>query len=100
VRAEGIAITDYTSLYVQRGTVIHATRDFKAMNFREILEQHEIENSDRHIQPDQHVGGWAKFIKTQITVQKPRRHARAEAYVPEKKPVQQPKKGGRGWLHQ
>jgi hypothetical protein len=99
VLAEGIAITDYSSLFVQQGTVIHATRDFKALNFKEILEQHEVENPDRYIQPDQQVGGWKKFIKTQITSQKPRRNTRAQAYVPEKKAAQQSKKGGRGWVH-
>ncbi len=100
VRAEGIAVSDYSSLFVQQGTVIHATRDYKALNFKEILEQHEIENSERYIQPSPQVGGWNKFIRTEITCQKPRRNTRAESYVPEKKAVQQPKKGGRGWLHQ
>ena len=41
VRAEGIAVQDYSSLFVDKGTVIHATRDFKALNFKEILEQHQ-----------------------------------------------------------
>jgi hypothetical protein len=99
VLAEGIAITDYSSLFVQQGTVIHATRDFKALNFKEIIEQHEVENPDRYIQPNQQIGGWKKFVKTQITNQKPRRNTRAQAYVPEKKAAQQCKKGGRGWLH-
>jgi hypothetical protein len=99
VRAEGIAITDYSSLYVQQGTVIHATRDYKALNFKEILEQHAVENSERYVQPEPQVGGWNKFIKTEITSKKPRSNKRAESYVPEKKAPQQPKKGGRGWLH-
>jgi len=99
VRAEGIAVTDYTSLYVDQGTIIHATRDFKALNFKEILERHQVENPERFIQPDPHVGGWNKFIKNEITGQKPQKHKRAETYTPEKKEPQQPKKGGRGWLH-
>lgn len=99
VRAEGIAVTDYTSLYVDQGTIIHATRDFKALNFKEILERHQVENPERFIQPDPHVGGWNKFIKSEITGQKPQKHKRAETYTPEKKEPQQPKKGGRGWLH-
>ncbi len=99
VRAEGIAITDYSKLFVEKGTIIHATKDFKALNFKEILEQHKIENSERFIQPSPQVGGWGKFIKTDLTRQKPQRTKRAEAYYPEKKEVQQPKKGGRGWLH-
>jgi hypothetical protein len=97
-KAEGVATTDYSSLFVDRGTVVHATRDFKALNFEEILERHKVENAERFIQPSPQVGGWNKFIKTKITSQ-PSRHKRAESYCPEKKPVQQPKKGGRGWLH-
>jgi hypothetical protein len=100
VNAEGIAITDYSKLYVEQGTIIHATRDYKALNFKEILEQHKVENSDRYIQPSPHVGGWNKFIKTAIISQKPNRHKRASSYRQEKQTVQQqPKKGGRGWLH-
>ena len=99
LRAEGIAVTDYSSLFVDRGTIIHATRDFKALNFKEILERHQVENAERFVQPNPQVGGWNKFIKTEITNQKPQRNKRAASYCPEKKEVQQPKKGGRGWLH-
>jgi hypothetical protein len=28
VRAEGVSVSDYASLSVERGTIIHATRDF------------------------------------------------------------------------
>ncbi len=101
VRAEGIAVTDYTKLFVEQGTIIHATRDFKPLNFKEILEQHKVENADRFGQPNPQVGGWNKFIKTLITNQKPIRNRRAESYRQETKAIQlrQPKKGGRGWLH-
>jgi len=99
VRAEGIAIEDYSSLFVDKGTVIHATRDFKALNFKEILEQHQIENTDRYIPPPKEVGGWNKFIKQQITSKNHSKTKRAELYEAEKKEKQQPKKGGRGWLH-
>ena len=99
LRAEGIAVTDYSSLFVDRGTIIHATRDFKALNFKEILERHQVENAERFVQPNPQVGGWNKFIKTEITSQKPQRNKRAASYCPEKKEVQQSKKGGRGWLH-
>jgi hypothetical protein len=99
LRAEGIAIADYSALYVEKGTIIHATRDFKALNFKEILERHKVENPDRFVQPDPQVGGWSKFIKSEITYRKNPRNKRAESYCPEKKEPQQPKKGGRGWLH-
>ena len=99
VRAEGVSVSDYASLYVERGTIIHATRDFKALNFKEILEQHMVEGSDRFVQPNVDVGGWNKFVKTKITGGEPQRNKRTLAYVPKKREVQQPKKGGRGWLH-
>jgi len=38
VRAEGIANEDYDLLFVDKGTVIVATRDYKPPDFREILE--------------------------------------------------------------
>jgi len=99
VKAEGVSVTDYASLGVERGTVIHATRDFKALNFKEILEEHKIEKPEQFIQPAVNVGGWNRFIKTSITNSKSSREKRAAAYVPIKPVGQQPKKGGRGWLH-
>lgn len=101
IKAEGVSVSDYDRLRVERGDIIHATRTFKALNFKDILQQNMVENPDRYVQPDTHVGGWNKFIKTQITNgSRNQRHRRAADYVPEKRdPKQQPKKGGRGWLH-
>jgi hypothetical protein len=103
VRAEGVSVNDYAILDIEKGTIIHATKDFKILTLKQILEKHLVENPERHIAPDVHVGGWSKFIKTEITG-KPKRGSRAAAYVADKAPVkkganQQPKKGGRGWLH-
>ena len=64
IRAEGVASDEYVKMFVERGTVIHATRDFKALNFREILEKNEIINPDRYVPPSPQVGGWHKFVKT------------------------------------
>jgi len=99
VRAEGIAVDDYFKLFVERGTIIHATRSFKALSFREIIEQYQIVNVDRFVPPHPQVGGWTKFIKTSITNQRKRKNTRASLYCEEKKEKQQLKKGGRGWLH-
>jgi len=99
VRAEGMATTDYCDLFVEKGTVIHATRDFKALNFKEILEQHQIANAERYIPLSPNVGGWNKFIRTSVSSQQQRRRKRAELYREESRKKQQPKKGGRGWLH-
>ncbi len=97
VRAEGIAINDYTSLFIDKGTIIHATRDFKALNFKDILDQHEVENAERYIPLDKHVGGWGKFVRENI--KQPNHKRLAEMYANEKKAKQQLKQNGRGWLH-
>ncbi len=100
VRAEGIASSNYSMLFVEKGTVIHATRNFKALSFRDILEQNQVLNSERYVLPSPAVGGWGKFVKTQITgVSCKRRRLDREEYVPEVKGHGHLKKGGRGWLH-
>jgi hypothetical protein len=99
VRAESVAVNDYTSLFVEKGTIIHATRDFKVLNFKEILEKNQIENSDRYIQPDPHVGGWGKFVKNNIAKPLKRKNDEVSKVTNGNGKVQQPKKGGRGWLH-
>ncbi|MCL1977731.1 MAG: hypothetical protein FWG55_06515 [Candidatus Bathyarchaeota archaeon] len=98
VRAEGIAVTDYSHLFVDKGTIIHATRTYKALNFKEILEQHNVVNAERYVPADRFVGGWNKFVKCNI-VNKNASTRRREYLADEKKVRQQPKKGGRGWLH-
>ncbi len=97
VRAEGIAVNDYGSLFIDKGTVIHATRDFKALNFKDILQQHEV--AERYIPPDPYVGGWAKFVRTNITNQLPKKKQSANFFENGKKEKQQLKQNGKGWLH-
>ena len=99
VRAEGVASGDYSRLFVEKGTIIHATRKFKALSFKEILEQNQVLNAERFVPPSPHVGGWSKFIKTSISVSLPLSHRRAASYVEPERARQQPRKGGRGWLH-
>jgi hypothetical protein len=103
VRAEGVSVNDYAILDIEKGTIIHATKDFKILNLKQILEKYMVENPERYITPDSHVGGWNKFIKTEIT-SKTKKGSRAAAYIADTHPAkkgknQQPKKGGRGWLH-
>jgi len=98
IRAEGISLADYEKLQVQKGTVIHATRDYKPLNFKDILDKNHIEKPERHISPSNQEGGWSKFVKTQIT-NTPRKRAMPEIEPNKKVNNNQPKKGGRGWLH-
>jgi hypothetical protein len=101
VRAEGVSVNDYAILDIDKGTIIHATKDFKVLSLKQILEKHLIEDPERYIQPDANVGGWNKFIKTEITGKIVKRN-RPTFEIADKcasKSRQQPKKKGRGWLH-
>ncbi len=102
VRAEGIATHDYSTLFVEKGTIIHATRCFRALSFKEILELNKIQNAERFIPPNAAVGGWTKFVKTHITGPSKHHDSKRVLYesdVKVKGQGQQARKGGRGWLH-
>jgi len=103
VRAEGISDKDYSKLFVERGTVIMATRKFKAPDFNEILQQHLSADSNdinNVLPPNPTVGGWGKFVRNVLSKQQYLARRRGSAPTePDKKESQQLKKGGRGWLH-
>lgn len=95
VRAEGIAGRDYEKLFVERGTVVLATRNFKFLTLKGILEQHKIVNAERFVPASPYTGGWRRFGRANA-------YRRLNAGAPEKAVVdkqRQLKKGGRGWLH-
>jgi hypothetical protein len=101
VRAEGVSVKDYAILDIEKGTIIHATKDFKVLTLKQILEKYLVENPERYVQPDAHVGGWNKFIKTEIS-SKSKRLNPGSIVISDKgasKKKLQAKKGGRGWLH-
>ena len=64
-KGEGIASQDYASLSIVRGTVIFAARDIKIPNFNRILKDKFPENR-RFENPDPRIGGWGKFIRTNL----------------------------------
>ena len=98
VRAEGIANEDYSKLFVERGTVIVATRDYRPPDFVDILKQHISSDAEKLVPPSPAVGGWGKFMRTALRKQRgPTR--RPAPPKPDRRKGQQPKKGGRGWLH-
>ena len=99
VRAEGIADKDYSLLSVDRGTVIIATRKFKLLDFKELLQRHDLSSIDRIIPPNPSVGGWGKFIRTALITQNAKRQRRQTPQKLDRDLSQQAKKGGRGWLH-
>jgi hypothetical protein len=98
VRAEGIANQDYLKLFVERGTVIIATRDYKPPDFIEILQKHISSDAEKAIPPNPAVGGWRRFIRSAISKQRHLTSRRAPP-EPDRKKDQQLKNGGRGWLH-
>jgi len=99
VRAEGIADKDYCLLFVERGTVIMATRKFKALDLYEIMQQHRLANLEVIVSPNPSVGGWGKFIRSVLSSPSSSRRRRHMPPVVEKRRGQQLRKGGRGWLH-
>ena len=97
VRAEGIAKHEYEKLFVEQGTVILATRDFKPLEFFDIVQEYLKADTEKVLPMNATIGGWGKFIRTNI---KKRQQATRRQAPP--KPThkgQQQKKGGRGWLH-
>ena len=100
VRAEGIANKDYPQVFVERGAVILATRKFKLMNFRDVLEAHGIIDVHKYVSLDPRVGGWGKFVRANIVSPNSGKPVkRAASYVAKPKEKQHLKKGGRGWVH-
>jgi hypothetical protein len=97
-RSEGVAVDDYPLLFTDRGFIVFATRDAKTPVFREIIDY--WANQGLVYSPDPDVGGWGRFIRTEM---KRVVHSRAARHVDDesgrKKNGQQMKKGGRGWLH-
>jgi hypothetical protein len=103
LKAEGVAVKDYENLFVERGLVIVATRDFKPLSFSEIVGKHvAAEDASRFIPPDSSIGGWRKFVRDVYCRQNVRGGSRRKLYAPdtlERKKSGPPKKGGRGWVH-
>jgi hypothetical protein len=97
VRAEGVAARDYPLVLADRGHVIFATREAKAPSFNDVIEHWRVQG--KVYSPEPSVGGWGKFIRTEL---KKVTHTRARAAAqsePRHGDGQQLKKGGRGWLH-
>jgi hypothetical protein len=104
VRAEGISSKDYLELFVERGTVIVATRKFKAPDFHDIVQRHlsSPRQSDvSNVFPlNPKIGGWGKFVRNVLGKQQSSvKRKRSVVVETDRKVCQQRKKCGRGWLH-
>ena len=97
IKAESIANSDFPRLFVEKGMVIMATKDYRPPVFHEILEKYVPKNIRDHVNLSPAVGGIRKFIrdkikKQRVPVESPRKKTK-------KKSGRQQKHGGRGWLH-
>ena len=98
IRAEGIVVRDYPLLFMDRGFVLFASRDAKAPSFPEIVESWASKGCV--YSPEPSVGGWGKFIRTELRNSVHSRARTVGNWQPKiKMEKQQLKKGGRGWLH-
>lgn len=102
VRAEGIANQDFPKLFVERGCVIVATRDYRPPIFEEIVEKNKSEKmKNLPLPPHPSRGGYGKFIREVLSKQKrygldDQRRGECKRKEKKKQPL---KKNGRGWLH-
>jgi len=106
MRAEGISDKDYSQLFIERGTVIMATRKFKSPEFGEIMRRYfssESKTFSHSVCPDPVEGGWGKFIRDATVARSPRS---ARMQLPRSALSNQNGKGdlkmkhrGKGWLH-
>jgi hypothetical protein len=103
--AEGITNRAYYDLFVEEGTVIMASRDYRPPDFEEIVERHRPgEAASQGLSPHPLRGGYGKFIRDVIVNQQRYglvdRHQTGRTREAKEQTKQQPlKKGGRGWLH-
>lgn len=98
VRAEGFSLKNFEKLFVEKGEIIHATRDFKPISFREILEKHVGSEAAGRVDVDPKVGGWGKFARENFPA-KTAKQAKRKRPVIKADLSQQQRKGGRGWLN-
>ena len=97
IKAEGISVEDFEMLFVDRGEIIHATRDFRPLSFREILEKHVGSEDASRVDIDPNVGGWRKFAKQNFPAR--RRQSKRERPKVKVDLSQHQRKAGKGWLN-
>jgi hypothetical protein len=96
--AEGISLRDYSLLDVDKGEIIHASRDYKPLKFREILEKNLGGEVTERVDIDPKIGGWKKFVREKFPIRE-KKTARDAPKIPFDLGQQQ-RKGGSGWLNQ
>jgi len=97
VRAEDVSQREFEKLFVDRGEIIYATRDYKPLSFREIVDHHLGSEMAEKVSPDPAVGGWRKFISEHLP--KSKRMNKRERPGVKSDLTQHQRKGGNGWLN-
>ena len=99
VRAEGVANKAFPLCFVEQGTVIAASRDFKPPHLKDILKMNRIQDAERIVGPHPTVGGWRKFACTFLNKQPRNRKFILKENRRDRVVSLQLKKGGRGWIN-
>ena len=99
VRAEGVANKAFPLCFVEQGTVIVATRDYKPPQLKDVLKMNRIQDAERIAGPPPTVGGWRKFAYTFLNKQTRNRRFILKNQRRDQVTSLQLKKGGRGWIH-
>ena len=99
VRAEGIADRTYDRLFVDRGTILFATRKYKPVEFREVLEKYMSTYDVDTVVPDPNRGGIGKFIREHITRKSEFRSRGAILEESEERKKDSVRQNVKGWLH-
>ena len=95
IAAEGVSLTDFPRLFVEGGEIMYATKDYKPISFREVLEKYFESETMNRISIDPRVGGWKKFSRTHFPAMQMKRE-RPKFRVDLS---QHQRKGGDGWLN-
>ena len=97
VLAEGVSPREFERLFVDLGEIIYATRDFRPLSLREILERYVGSDLAAKAYPDSVVGGWRRFAKEHLRTHKPvkgRERPKVKVDL-----SQHQRKCGAGWLN-
>ena len=95
ITAEGVSITDFPNLFVDRGEIMYATKNYKPISFRDVLEKHFNSETMNKISIDPRIGGWKKFSRTHF----PAKQTKRERPKIKADLTQHQRKGGDGWLN-
>ncbi len=98
-RAEDIARKDYELLFVEKGTVIRATRGYQPLSLEDIIERNEKILGLELSTPRPNEGGYRKFAKDVLSNQaRFRKHPQSSTQSVEKDRIERNSETSKGWL--